>query len=261
MYAHHQATIDTLIPQFQADNTVIALLLVGSIAKGWHKANSDVDIIIIKTDEAYQTLLANNQLTYWDDKLTNYEDGYVDGKYIDKQFLLDVQSHGSEVAKSAFMGAQVLFSRDPEIATLIQQICTYPEDQRDEKIKSFASQVILWRWYVGEAEKRSDRFLLLQSTSELVLFGSRLMLAHNRLLYPYYKWLRKQLEQAEDLPGGYFKLMDELLANPTRENAYVYADSVLSFREWGVDVPKAVVRFLHEREWNWREGKPTIHDW
>jgi hypothetical protein len=123
------------------------------------------------------------------------------------------------------------------------------------------TEVLLWGWYVSEAEKRNDRYLLLHSVSELVLFGSRLMLAHNRLLYPYHKWLRRQLEQATDLPENNFQIMNALLENPTFENAKVYADMVLNFQDWAVPIREAVVVFLQDREWNWRDGKPTIHDW
>jgi predicted nucleotidyltransferase len=261
MHAHHQATLDALTEHLKNDPDVIALLLAGSIAKGWERPDSDVDIAIIKSDAAYQVHVENQEFTYFNDSLATYEGGYIDGKVIDKQFLYDVLSHGSEVAKSAFLGAKVVFSRDPEIADLIQQICEYPEAERSTKIRSFATEVLLWGWYVSEAEKRNDRYLLLHSVSELVLFGSRLMLAHNRLLYPYHKWLRKQLEQAPDLPENYFQLMDALLENPTSENAKVYADTVLNFQDWAVPIREAVVIFLQDREWNWRDGKPTIHDW
>jgi predicted nucleotidyltransferase len=261
MYTHHQSTLDALAELLKQDEDVIALLLSGSIAKGWEREDSDVDITIIKTDAAYQEHLARQELTYFNNQIVTYEGGYIDGKVIDKQFLLDVCSHGSEVAKSAFLGAKVVFSHDPEIADLIAQATTYPEHEREAKIRSFVTEVMLWGWYVAEAQKRNDRYLLLHSTSELVLFGSRLMLAHNRLLYPYHKWLRRQLEQAQDLPENYFGLMDALLENPTAETARAYADAVLKFQDWNIDIREAVVIFLHDREWNWREGKPAIHDW
>lgn len=261
MYKHHQSTLDALIAQLQTDEDVIALLLAGSIAKGWAREDSDVDVIIVNTDQAYEAHLANQEVAYFDAGIATYEGGYVDGKYINKQFLYDVISHGSEVARSAFLNAQVVFTRDDEIAELIEQIGQYPEEDREEKKRSFVAQIMLWRWYVSEAEKRGDRYLLLQSVSELVLFGSRLMLAHNRLIYPYHKWLRRQLEQAKDLPENYFELMDAALENPGTQTANAYTEALLQFRDWGVNLEKAIVLFLHDREWNWRSAKAPIHDW
>ena len=261
MHAHHQSTLDIVSEQLSKDKDVIALLLAGSIAKGWERPDSDVDIMIVNTDEAYQAHLDNKEVAYFDNTIATYEGGYVDGKYINKQFMLDVISHGSETAKSAFLNAKVVFSHDDDIAGLIEQICQYPEAEREDKIRSFLAQVMLWRWYVSEAEKREDRYLLLQSVSEVVLFGSRLMLAHNRLIYPYHKWLRRQVEEAKDLPENYFTLMDALLENPTAEAANAYAEMVLEFQDWGISLEEAIVLFLHDREWNWRDTKPTIHDW
>lgn len=261
MYAHQQSTLDAIAEHFKNDADVIALLLAGSITKGWAREDSDVDIVIVKTPEAYQKHLGSRDLTYYNPDVATYEGGYVDGKFVDKQFLLDVLDHGSEVAKSAFLGAKVVFSHDPEIPAMVAKIAQYPEDTRIEKIHTFAGQLIVWTWYIGEAEKRNDRYLLLQSVTEMVLFGSRLMLAHNRLLFPYHKWMRRQLEQCEELPENYFELMDSLLENPCRETAEVYTKTLLEFRDWGVSFDDAMRRFLTDREWNWRAGKPTIHDW
>ncbi len=261
MYAHHQDTLDALTQQLKSDPEVIALLLAGSIAKGWERPDSDLDVMILKTDTAYQLHLDKNEVAYFDNSIATYENGYVDGKYINKQFLYDVISHGSEVARSAFIGAKLIFSHDEDIAGLIEKICEYPDADRESKFRSFVTEIMLWRWYVTEAEKRQDKYLLLQSVSEVVLFGSRLILAHNRLLYPYHKWLRRQLEQAQDLPQNYFEVMDAVLENPSSETVDAYVEMLLDFQDWRVELEEAIVIFLKDREWNWRNGKPPIHDW
>jgi hypothetical protein len=66
---------------------------------------------------------------------------------------------------------------------------------------------------------------------------------------------------ATDLPDNYFALMDALLENPSKDTAEAYANAILQFQDWGVTHPEAVSQFIRDREWNWRDGKPTIHDW
>jgi hypothetical protein len=56
-------------------------------------------------------------------------------------------------------------------------------------------------------------------------------------------------------------LMDTLLENPCAKRASAYAEMVIGFQDWSVPLEEAIVLFLHDREWNWREGKPPIHDW
>lgn len=261
MLPHHQATIANLVQHFENDASVIALIIAGSLTKGWGKASSDVDFMLVVDDSCYAQQQASNQLTFFATELATYEGGYVDGKFINLQFLRDVHSHGSEVARSAFIGAFTVLCRDSEVESLIKAIPTYPEAEREAKIKSFYSQLLLWNWYVSEAVKREDRYLLLHSITEMVLFAGRLILAHNRLLYPYHKWLRRQVESAPEIPADYFEKLDALLENPTQESAQAFTNCLVNYRDWGVSFPEAVVHFLHDRELNWLEGKAPIQDW
>jgi hypothetical protein len=261
MLPHHQTTIDNLTKYLEPDETVIALIIAGSLTKGFGKENSDVDFMLVVNDDTYAQQQATNELTFFNRDLAPYEGGYVDGKFIDIQFLRDVNSHGSEVARSAFIGAFTTICRDAEVEALIKVITIYPEAEREAKIKSFYSQLLLWNWYVSEATKRNDRYLLLQAVTEMVLFAGRLILAHNRLLYPYHKWLHRQLENAPDKPADYFEKRDALLQNPNMETAQAFTDGVVNYRDWGVTWEEAVVHFLHDRELNWRNGKPPIQDW
>ncbi len=57
------------------------------------------------------------------------------------------------------------------------------------------------RWYTKEARKRDNRYLLGLAVNKMVLFGGRVMLAHNEILCPFHKWFLKVLEQAPDRPS------------------------------------------------------------
>lgn len=261
MLPHHHETIANLVRHYQTDDSVIAIIIGGSLVKGWGKPTSDVDFMLVVTEERFARQERVNQLTIYDPTLATYEGGYVDGKYIDTQFLRDVNARGSEVARSAFMGTFTALCRDPEVETLIKSIPAYPEADRDAKIKSFCSEVYLWNWYVGEAVKRGDRYLLLQAITEIALFAGRLILAHNRLLYPYHKWLRRQIENAPDKPADYFEKLDAMLDDPNPATAQAFTDCVVNHRDWGVTFDTAVAYFTRDRELNWRDGRMSIHDW
>jgi hypothetical protein len=69
---------------------------------------------------------------------------------------------------------------------------------------SFYSQIIVYHWYIGEAEKRNDTYLTRRSAVDLVLFCGRLILAHNQMLYPYHKWFMRQLDKAPDKPDDFW---------------------------------------------------------
>lgn len=261
MEKHHQDTIDKVTAHFRDDERFLALIIAGSVPRGWGAPNSDIDIVLVATDEEFGRRAANEDYLYFTQDFCDYEDGYVDGKVIDRQFLREAAHHGSEPARSAFVGAYLVFCRDPEIETLLAQIPVYPEAEREAKLRAFYGQVLLLRWYVDEAHKRQNAYLMMHVVSDLVLFGARLILAYNRILYPYHKWMLKAVEEAPDKPADFLQRIDELLKNPSPETADAFLTCINEFRDWGLPFHEAVIEFMKNSEWNWRDGRPPLADW
>ena len=139
---------------------------------------------------------------------------------------------GSEVARSAFIDAFVAYSRIDGLDKIIEQIVTYPKDEKKERIESFLAQFQAAKWYIEEAERRKDKYLLLRNTTNLLLFGIRMILAYNEMLYSYHKFLMDDLGNAPYKPDNIVKLAEQLLANPSKECAIVFFDCVMAFMDW-----------------------------
>lgn len=262
MEAHHQRVIDRLTAQFQADPDVLALIVTGSIARGWQKPDSDVDILLVVTDDDYQRRAATESCHYYTRDVCDYEGGYVDGKIVNMDFLREAADHGSEPARAAFVGAFAAFSRCAEVDDLLTRIPVYSEAERAAKLKAFYSQVLIFNGQVAEAEKRRDPYLLTHAASELALYSGRLILAHNRILYPYHKWFMHVLRNAPDQPADFMSRVDDLLQRPNAQTAQALTDCVGGFQDWGVTMGQAVVQFMYDSEWNWRNGGRTpLADW
>ena len=262
MLPHHQQTIDRLTAHFQADPAYVALIIGGSVVKGLARPDSDVDFMLVATPAEYARCIQQNAFQYFSRDFTDYEGGYVDGKVIDLAFLQDAADHGSEPARSAFNHAIVAFTHDPQITDLITRIPVYPEHNHIAKIKAFYAQLQAFQWFVGEAEKRGDAYLMTHAVAQLVLFGGRMILAHNRILYPYHKWFMTILRQAPDKPKNLMMLIDDLLAQPSKVRGDAFCESVLNFTEWPIPEEGWPVRFMHDSEWTWRNGKlPPVADW
>jgi hypothetical protein len=260
MLPHHQQTIDRLTAHFAADPAFLALIIGGSLVKGLARPDSDVDFMLVATPEENARRVAANAFQYHSLDFIDYEGGYVDGKVIDLAFLRDAADHGSEPARSAFDGAIIAFSRDPEIDALVARIPAYPEAGHTAKIRAFYAQVQAFQWFVGEAEKRGDAYLMMHAVSQLVLFGGRLILAHNRMLYPYHKWFMTYLRRAPDKPQDLMARIDALLAAPSKANADAFVACVLDFASWDIPEEGWPVRFMHDSEWTWRGGQAAVAD-
>ena len=58
---HHQTVVDRFVAACQADDRIVAALLIGSYAKGKADAYSDLDLYLITTDAAYESVFAERR--------------------------------------------------------------------------------------------------------------------------------------------------------------------------------------------------------
>jgi predicted nucleotidyltransferase len=261
LYPHHQRTVDRLIDRFKDDANTLALIIGGSLVKGYGNESSDVDFVLIATTDEYARREATRALTYYATDLSDYPGGYVDGKIVNVAFLEEVADRGSEPARSAFENVIVAYSQLPQLADLLHCITAYPEAHHVEKIRSFYAQLLAMQWYVGEAEKHNNCYLMMHTVSDLVLFGGRLILAHNRMLYPYHKWFLRTLQDAPAKPDDLMTLIDHLLNEPNKANADRLCEAILNFTAWPTPPEGWPARFMEDTEWAWRTGSAAIADW
>jgi predicted nucleotidyltransferase len=261
MYPHHSQSIQNVIEYFQRDPPeVLALLLSGSIAHGFESPTSDVDIMIFVSEEDYQKRFQTGQLHFFNTDLCTYEGGYVDGKYLSINFAKQVLEKGSEPARFAFEGSQVLFSKVDGFAEEVCKIAEYPASDKLARIKRFYAQFEAWHWYCGEALSKGNQYLLGTSVSKLILFGGRLILAHNEMLYPYHKWFLKVLERAKDKPRDLMACIQALAESPNAETIEAFYEKVKTFQSWADHPYNWPVQFLLDSELNWMDGKTPVDD-
>lgn len=257
---HHLQVIERLKEIFQNDPRYLAMLVGGSLVKGWGSMYSDVDVMLVVTEEEYARRAANDNLGYYNTEICDYPGGYVDGKIINEAFLHDVARRGSEPARAAFTNVQIAFSHLPYLKELLAQIPVYQEQEREAKIRAFYCQVQAQRWFIDEAAKRQSLYLMTHATSEMVFYSARLLLAYNRILYPYHKWLMRVIEDAPEKPADFLPLAETLLKESTVANAEALWNCINTFRDWQI-TDSWGVRFVQDIEWTWRNGQPPLADW
>jgi hypothetical protein len=113
---------------------------------------------------------------------------------------------------------------------------------------------------VGEAAKRDDPYLAGWAASRLALLACRLVLAHNRVLYPYHKWLLRTVAGVPDRPDDFVDLVRALAIERTPAAAEAVVVSLLLFREWPQAPAGWSTQFMLDSEWNWLDGEPPIDD-
>jgi hypothetical protein len=261
LHETHRRTIVRLVDTFGNDPRFPALIIGGSVAKGRAAETADVDILLVATDEEYARHAATGDVGYFNQDLCDYPGGYIDGKIIDQGFLTEVAARGSEPARAAFVGAFPAYSRLPGLDALLARIPVYPDHEQQARIRAFWGQVLILNWYVGEAEKRHDSYLLAHVVADLVLFGGRLILAHNKILFPYHKWFMYEVRRAPRKPADFVAQAEALLAQPGQPAAQALCDSLAAYYGDSISLHEAGALFMLDSEWSWRTGRLSPADW
>ncbi len=260
MHPHHERAIETVVAQLRGDPTLRALLLGGSIAHGFERADSDVDLLIVVDESDYQARLHESRLQFSTGEGCDWPGGYAEGKYLGASFLEQIARAGSEPARFAFQDARVLYSQLDGLDALLAAIVRYPVEEKAERIARFGAQFEAWHWYAHEGLKLGNRYLLGMAIARLVLFGGRMILAHNESLYPYHKWFLEVLARATERPPDLMDRIAALYADPSQANLLGFWASIRNFRSWeGADRPWPP-QFMRDSELNWLDGSTPVDD-
>jgi hypothetical protein len=218
-------------------------------------------VAIILTDAAMARQRASGKLHYNNRTLCAY-DGYIDGKYMDLDFLRLVAQRGSDPIRYAFEGNQILCSRLPGLEPLLADIVRYPVAEKAERLKRFAAQLLAWRWYYREGVRQQSAYLLTLAAQKLTLFTCRLILTHNEMLYPYHKWMLRVTQSAPHQPAGLAAALAQLPSPPGWEWVDRHVRDTLAFT--GVDFATAdaawPTRFMQDSELRWMTTEAAIDD-
>lgn len=245
-----------------ADPELIALLLGGSLAHGFAGELADIDYVAVVSADAYRRRADAGRLTTAGPEGCTYPGGYTDGKFVDVAFLEQVAARGSEPARFAFQDARFVIERDPRVRQLLGDIVRYPADGVEDRIERFAAQLLAWRWFREQAVEKSNRYLELLALQKLTLFTCRVVLAANRMLYPYHKWVLRVVADAPDQPAGLDAALHRLVHDPDAEFVDRHVRTMVAFA--GHDHDELAQRwgghFLRDNELTWTTGCTPIDD-
>ncbi len=257
---HHAAAVAAVVERFAPDDACEALLLVGSLAHGTGSPGSDVDVVLVTTEEAFARHRSERTLAFVIHDLVTWPNGYVDVKVTSRSLLEEIARRGSDPARYAFRDARILLTRDPSIGALLERIVRFPVEQRETRERRFLAQVLAWTWFMEQAETHRNLYLRTVATHKLVLFACRVVLNANEALYPYHKWLLQETERLPRQPEGFAEHVAELLERPSFAAAQRLRDTVLVFagrREQELDWPN---QFMADSELTWLEHEAPIDD-
>ncbi len=260
MYKHHITAIETITNKLKVRDEILGVIIGGSIAHGYANENSDVDIMIVLSEEDYKKALKENTVFYFERESCNYDDGYVDGKCTCTDYIKKVAEFGSEPAKFAFQGAFISYSKIDGLEQLVKDASKYPVERKQENINKFYAQFETWNWYFYEGLKRNNKFLMDYCLSNFVLFAGRLILAYNETLFPSYKWFLKVLEDVEKKPDNLMLCINNVVELKDSSSVEALYKSINGFHNWYTSDRHWCEQFMIDSQLNWVDGSVPIVD-
>ena len=264
MYRHHEESIEKLKTYFRNEEGVIAIVLDGSIVKGNERLDSDVDAIIVVTEERYRALEAANRLAEVVTGYCTYEGGYFDIKYKTKRILERAAQSASEPTRNAFVKAQVIYTTDEEIQPLVDKIAAYPEAERADKIKCFNADLQLNRGYFLHCVKEDNAYMRAHLAQEIVYSVYRLILAENRVLFPCNRRLEETVQKCERRPADILQLGAKFLKTVSVEDCETFVNRF--WRQSGLDLTDDVSEHCSQyvkyyEDWWLKENPSFPNEW
>lgn len=256
-HPHHERAIATLV-EIVAARGSLGLVIVGSVARGTARADSDVDAYEIVSDDAFSEAVRSGTVAWFDGSFCDWPHGYVDVKLASMAYLQRAAAHGDDPIRASFVGARVVLDRNGGLASLVGDVANPARAHFDQLIDSFSAALELHGFYfLPGALDRGDRLHAVSSTVHAGFAAARVVLAVDGILFRGAKYLSSQLEDAPACPSG----LPDLLARAVREPSVPLMSQIRSALDpWlGVrhDATDAVLgRFILDNEMSWYTGVP-----
>ena len=262
MYKHHEESLQNLIAYFSDRDEVIALIFGGSVAKGAERPDSDLDAMVIVTQEFYNEKKEKRQLAETIHGHSTYEGGYFDLKYYTKEIFRAAAEKGSEPARNAYVGARLLFSKDDEIAGILEKIPVFQRAEKEEKLLVFYGGLWLnYHYFLGI--ENLGRYMRVRTATEIVYCCYRLILQDKEVLFPCNRQLEEFVLKSPGKPEQIVALAGRFLEKMDDDSAKAFVDATLDWISFQPPEDSSVMltKYVEYYELWWQSPRPFVNEW
>jgi len=202
MLQHHKDSIQNMVKHYKENPEIKALFLIGSVATGDARPDSDIDGVAIVSQEHLDYRKINNLgcMEVYKGKCT-YEAGYFDIHYKTQAEVEQLAVNGSEPMRNMFMNAQALFCENENLSKIVTSIPVFQKQEAEAKLLRYYctfKQFYLYFWMCCKPEG----FMRFHVASGMVFCLYRLILLENEILFPSMFKLEEFVNRAPNKPNG-----------------------------------------------------------
>lgn len=251
---HEKAVTDFALREVEAG--AVGVVLVGSVARGTERVDSDVDVYVIVDAERFENARRASALAYVVRDGVEYAGGYIDIKLVTMEYLETAALRGDDPTRASFVGARPVLTASAgtieTLETLIERITNPPDDVWRRNEASFMAQVYLYgEYFLPHGERHDDPFLLAHAGTHLALAAARALLARNHVLFRGPKYVSDAIRHLTEAPAGFVPAFDALVRRPGIEAANRVIGLLDGMGGWPGDRSTSLSRFVEDNELAW----------
>lgn len=258
---HHADTIRGYVDSVVERAEVLGVVVIGSVARGTPREDSDVDVYLVVTDDAYAEGRARGRIAAVSQDGVTYPGGYVDIKLASPGYLTTAMTQADDPTRASFVGAEVALDKTGEIPGWISSIVTLPDDTWSKRVTAYRAQARLYGGYfLKQADQLGDQFLLQHSAVHLALAAGRLALAKHRRFFSGQKYLTDDLAEL-DLPERFRTTWGHVVAAPSAAIGQHLLDAIVAWLGPPEPFEAQLSRFIADNELAWLNGTIPPEFW
>jgi predicted nucleotidyltransferase len=249
---HHESAIASYLAFASSEPQNLAVIITGSVARGMERADSDVDLYLVVTEEALAEAYSSQRLMYTDTDHVDYDGGYLDIKVASERYLDEAALRGDDPMRASFDGARIAWARVDGMPERLASILEVPDSVWHDHMASFMAQTRLHGdYFLRQGHELHNLILLQHAAVHLASAACRALLAANHVLFQGPKYLEKTVAALPDKPAGFDAAIARLLTNPTPETADAVTEALEGFRDWPLAREQTLSTFVRDNELAW----------
>ncbi|MDR7183656.1 putative nucleotidyltransferase [Microbacterium trichothecenolyticum] len=258
---HQERALAAYVESVREQPGALGVVLVGSVAQGREREDSDVDVYLVVDEERFADETAQGRFAWVERRDLDYPGSYIDIKLVSPSYLATAVEKADDPTRASFLGARVAWGVLPGLDETIARIVELPDEVWDDRVRSFVAQTHLYGGYfLRQAVERGDGFLRHHAGLHLALAAARAALAANRVMLPGPKYVSK-LVHAVPTPDGFVEAWTQVVDEPGIEPA---AELMRILDEWvggGLTPDEALSTFIRDNELAWLRGTVPAEFW
>jgi len=235
MEKHHKDSIKNMITHYRENNEVTALILIGSVATGTQRTDSDIDAVAVVSEEYLQIKKEANELEEVVYGKCTYDGGYFNIHYMTREGLNEVACNGTEPMRNMFSCADILYNDDPDISKLLPRIPVFQKDTSEEKrFRFYCTLKQFYGYFLVCCNPQG--FMRVHIAAGMVYNLYRLILIENDVLFPSVRKLEETVIRLQNKPDRIVEKANHFLKSLSEEDGL---EIINSYEVWTTyDYPK-----------------------